>query len=647
MKWMIGALFGAASMASVSVAQANTAPAAAAATRIPTEILAKSPLVSGPQLSPDGRKLMAMIGTSGAGGTASLGLNYVETGEVRLLALPKDYEVVFYRWAGDNKVLISLGKTTDYFGQDAYMTRLVAYDIVARKIEFIGKREQGLLGDDILHLDPDGKWLLLAIQKTVFDWPSVHRVDLVTGQMKEVQSARPGIMGWYADGNGVVRAGIGFERAADRYTMLYRSPGGPLRSVGGGRGETVPIGDLRFAVDGDSGFVLSSEATGRDAIYAFDFATLKRGARVFEAPANDVDSFTISPDGRSVLAAFYADTRDRVEWFDPAMKEVQTLVDRAIKNKEAWIVSRSRDDSAMLVLVTGANDPGSYYYFQPDIGEMKRLAWINEAIKPYRLAAAKPVTFKARDGLAIPGYLTLPNDRPAKNLPLIVMPHGGPYGIRDRGDYDAEVQLLANRGYGVLQPNYRGSGSYGRAFEDKGAGQWGRAMQDDLDDGVDWLAKEGIVDPKRVCIVGASYGGYAAMWGATRNPERYRCAASFAGVSDLPRQLRYSRNFFLSARKAKSFRDRVKGDESFRLSDISPIDHVGKLSVPVLIAHGDQDQRVPLKQSAIYAAALAKAGRPHEYKVYQGEGHGLTDPKNRKDYFDRLEAFLRKHNPPD
>jgi dipeptidyl aminopeptidase/acylaminoacyl peptidase len=241
----------------------------------------------------------------------------------------------------------------------------------------------------------------------------------------------------------------------------------------------------------------------------------------------------------------------------------------------------------------------------------------------------------------------LPVGRAAKNLPLIVMPHGGPYGVRDRGDYDSEVQLLANRGYAVLQPNYRGSESYGRSFEEKGTGQWGRAMQDDLDDGMDWLVKQGIADPKRVCMVGSSYGGYAAMWGATRNPERYRCAASFAGVMDVPRQLKYSRDFFVNAKSARKWKDRVRGEQSFNLSDISPIGQVPRLSVPVLITHGDKDQRVPLKQSALYAKALEKAGKPFEYHVYPGEGHGLTNPDNRKDYFDRLEAFLAKHNPAD
>jgi len=628
----------------VALAQGSEKVAATTAKRIPTEVLAKAPLLFGPSLSPDGRKMLAMLGGTGK---ARLGLTFIASGELRFFGLPKGYEVVSYFWAGDNRVLISLGQTTDYFGDEAYMTRLVSYDVVTRQTEFVGKRGQGLKGDDILYVDPDGGWLLLSIQKTVYDWPSVYRVDLSDGAMKEVVGPRTGIMGWYADSGGTVRAGIGFDRDRDRWTMVYRSPGGSFRTVSTGRGENVPLGDLHFAPDSDDGFIISESEKGRDSVYRYNFASLAKGDLVFAAPENDVRAFRPSQDGKTIDAAYFTDVRDRVQWFDAEMKDVQAAIDKAVPGREAWIVTTSRDKNAMLVLVTSANHPGTYYYFQPGTGTMKRLAVINEPMKGYALAPAKPVSYKARDGLTIQGYLTLPPGRAAKNLPLILLPHGGPYGLRDAGDYDPEVQLLANRGYAVLQPNFRGSGSYGRAFEEKGSGEWGRAMQDDLDDGMDWLVKDGVADAKRVCIVGSSYGGYAAMWGATRNPERYRCAASFAGVSDLPRQLKYSRAFFSSASKAREFRDRVRGDERFKLSDISPIGRVADLKVPILLTHGDEDQRVPLKQSALYAAALAKAGKPHEYKVYPGEGHGLTDPVNNKDYYDRLEAFLQKYNPAD
>jgi dipeptidyl aminopeptidase/acylaminoacyl peptidase len=237
--------------------------------------------------------------------------------------------------------------------------------------------------------------------------------------------------------------------------------------------------------------------------------------------------------------------------------------------------------------------------------------------------------------------------RDPKKLPLIILPHGGPYDIRDTLGFDPEVQFLANRGYAVLQPNYRGSGSYGEKFYKSGEGQIGRKMQDDLDDGMDWLVKEGIADAKRVCLVGGSYGGYAALWGATRNPERYRCAASFAGVSDYKRQVRYSSQFFYSSRYRKKWQQKVQGEKDFDLDTVSPLKQIDKLNVPVLLAHGDEDTRVPYKQSALYAAALQKAGKPHEFYTYRGEGHGFSSPENLQSWLERLDTFLAKYNPAD
>jgi dipeptidyl aminopeptidase/acylaminoacyl peptidase len=235
--------------------------------------------------------------------------------------------------------------------------------------------------------------------------------------------------------------------------------------------------------------------------------------------------------------------------------------------------------------------------------------------------------------------------REPKALPLIILPHGGPYGIRDVLEYNPEVQLLANRGYAVLQPNFRGSGGYGEDFERKGNGQMGRQMQDDLDDGMDWLVKSGTVDPQRVCMVGASYGGYAALWGATRNPERYRCAASLAGVTDLRQQLNYSDDFFMTSKNRRQWRERVQGPKGFDLESVSPLQQTSKLKVPILITHGTQDRTVPFKQAKSYVDKLAKEKKTFEFYEYKNEGHGLRSAANRADWFERLEEFLEKHNP--
>ncbi len=232
-------------------------------------------------------------------------------------------------------------------------------------------------------------------------------------------------------------------------------------------------------------------------------------------------------------------------------------------------------------------------------------------------------------------------------LPLIVHPHGGPFGIRDTDNYDDWVQLLANRGYAVIQPNFRGSGGYGASFELLGSGQIGRAMQDDLDDAVAHLVREGIVDPARVCMVGASYGGYAAVWAAIRNPEIYRCAASWAGVMHFERQLAHDSNYLFGRTRGRHW-DSVDGDQTnFDLDDVSPAVQVARLTRPVLLAHGEKDNRVPFDQYRLMAGRARSEGVPLETLVLPESGHGFSGVEDEQAWFDALVAFLARHNPAD
>jgi len=300
----------------------------------------------------------------------------------------------------------------------------------------------------------------------------------------------------------------------------------------------------------------------------------------------------------------------------------------------------------MLVWNASASNPGRYYVYYLGTGKMHLLLTPYDQLVGKKLSAMESVSYRARDGLEVPAYLTLPTGRAVKSLPLIVMPHGGPF-VRDEWGYDVDAQFLANRGYVVLQPNYRGSTGYGKAYVEKGMGQWGRAMQDDLDDGVKWLVEQGKVDPKRVCIMGSSYGGYAALWAAARNPEIYRCAISFAGISDVRAMLAYDRRAFSAPRYFRNWRERVQGDRDFDLDTISPLRAVDRVNIPLLIAHGEKDDNVPMTQSRRMHEALNKAKKAHEYVVYPGERHGLQEVSNNVDFLTRVEAFLAKHNPAD
>lgn len=641
-------------MAADTPAPAPAAPAAVAAApagqsgKIPTSVFAQLSFVTWPRLSPDGKRIAAYVNVKNK---KLLGIFTLDGGGLKLFNPGEALELNWVRWAGNDRLLFSVGKTVPWDGDDAWQTRLVLYDLAEDKQRFIGGKTEGLTGDDVLWVDPEGKSILLAYQQTIYDYPSVFSIDLSNNRSKQVVPSRDGLWDWYVDDKGVVRAGFVFGES--KWKMIYRTKDGEsFRTVVRADNDDDEAGFDAFRIyqGSDEGYrIMLNETTGRYALWRFNFATRKRGEMVFEAPGVDIDDFDTQLDGANLYAAWYTDDRPRAHWFDAELNTVQENVDKAVKgavgDRMASIVSYSRDRSRMVVGISGSNDPGRYYVYDQDAGVMQLFAQANENLKSAQLTATRYTSYKTRDGLELPAYLTLPKGREAKNLPLVILPHGGPYDVRDDGTYDVEVQFLANRGYAVLQPEFRGSGGYGKAFYEKGEGQWGRAMQDDLDDGMDWLAKQGTIDPKRVCIVGSSYGGYAALWGAVRNPERYRCAASFAGISDLKRQLKYQIAFKISKRYRKDWRKTVQGDEKFDLTTVSPLYAIDKLQVPLLIVHGDEDQRVPYKQSKLYADALAKAGKPYEFITLKGEGHGFSSNANLQLWLDKLEAFLTKYNP--
>ena len=641
------------------------APAPAAATpaattglppRIPTSAFAAQSLIRGPLLSPDGLHFIARRTQNGV----DMLLIFDLTGKEKPIALgeQKDTDINWYKWAGNGTILIGIGKTVPWFDDEAYLTRLVSYDLTTKSYKFISKNVAGRSGDDVLWVDPQGKSILMAYQESVYQYPSVYSVDLATNRSSKAVDAQDDIWDWWADTDGVVRFGFGYYDEHKWKAVYRKSAADHFVVVAKGRDDKDDgawYDAARIVVGSDNGMVSSKdEKTGLTALYNFNFATRKKGDVIFEAPANDIDDYDTTEDGKSLRAVWYTDDHPRVKWWDGEMKSFQDNLDKAVNggdasgDRMARVLSQSRDHGIKIVWVGASNDPGSYYLYQDSTGKMTRLAKLHEELDPSQLAKPTYLHYKSRDGLDIPAYLTLPVGRAAKKLPLIIMPHGGPFDVRDDGTFDQDAQFLANRGYAVLQPQYRGSGTYGKAFYEKGKGQYGRGMQDDIDDGMDWLASQGIIDPKRACIVGISYGGYAALWGGARNPERYRCAASLAGVTDIGRQIKYDYASVLNNRHDRDdWHKTVQGDKDFDLKTISPLFTVDRLTVPVLVMHGDKDQRVLPKQSRLYAEALKAAGKTYEYTVLPGNGHGYTTTAGAQIWYDRLDAFLAKYNPAD
>lgn len=621
---------------------------------IPAEIFAAEGDVLQPKLSPDGSQ---MVYRQNSDGKSYLTVRSL-TSEVSFSkAMPEDSDLIWYRWAGSGQVLFSVSSLKKYSGQRASLTdnefrqvEMYLIDTNTKKSRFIGLENGGPNGDNVLHLDRDGRFLLLEVRESIYKYPSVYKIDLATNKAEEVVKDQLRVWDWIADSSGVVRMGMSYRRNST--LVFYRnSADAKFNRIDKVKDKDVLDKDQESLLDGfliipgsDEGYVLSNEETGRFGLYKFNLLTRKIGEKVFDHDSHDLTRFSLNDNGVALKAAYYTDSRDRIHWFDEHFSRQQKLLDRALKGQEVWISSSSRDKSKMIIRSTSPQDPGSYYLYEPNEKKMDRFAGVNDRIDPTAMAETKYEIYTARDGTKISAYLTVPKGVKAEDLPLVIMPHGGPYGVRDSMNFNMEVQFLANRGYAVLQPNFRGSAGYGESFYKLGEGQIGRQMQDDLDDGMDWLVKRGVADPKRVCLVGASYGGYAALWGVTRNPERYRCAASFAGVTDWEKMLRYDRRFFKS-RYSRKWKEIVEGKDGFNLDDVSPMRGVDKLTRPILLVHGKKDSVVPYKQFSLYQEKLEDRGADAVFVTYDKEGHGFKDFENRKDWLDQLESFLDKHNP--
>jgi len=629
-----------------ATARAAPPPPAAPSGPLPIEALAELPFFSDPVLSPDGRHLLARISDHGL---ERLALYDVDAPHD---AQPKFPEVTgstaWVRWAGNGRVLIGSNLLSIMLGPvPLRLVRLASYDLGTGKTSEL-KLGGDLIADQVLFIDPEGRYALVGARKGFLDSLSVWRIDLATGASVEVQPKKSDIQTWFIDDGGSVRGGVSY--ASSGWTIYRKDAGGILRRASTGKfpnnGAETAVDSIQLLRGGDGGIIVTNQRTGRFGVYRYDLNSQTIGEPIFEHPQVDVTKTQLSDDGRTVEAVYYDDDLPRVAWLTPELKALQAQVDRTFPGKVNRILNLSRDRNRVMILSGSADDPGTYYIFDRKAKRMDTFAAPYEALYGRRLSPVKPIRYAARDGLAIPGYLTLPAGREAKALPLIVLPHGGPF-VRDTYEFDALVQLLADRGYAVLQPNYRGSTGFGRDYVERGYGQWGLKMQDDLDDGVAWLAGQGMIDRRRVCIVGASYGGYAALWGAIRNPEIYRCAVSLAGVTDLKAILKYDSQMLVAARYSKLWRQRVEGEEKRDLAAVSPLQQAARLNVPVLIAHGERDSTVPVDQSRRLVAALKARGARVNSVFYPGAGHGFTSSEESLDYMKRVEAFLELNNPAD
>jgi dipeptidyl aminopeptidase/acylaminoacyl peptidase len=467
---------------------------------------------------------------------------------------------------------------------------------------------------------------------------SVYKVDAGSGNRQEIEQTKQ-TASFSFDGRGRARLRTTTD-GNDNPVLMYRPGAGeqwlPVPKSIAGYGMDL----LHVEADDNTAYATITDGGEPAQLYKIDLA---KGARIRIAGRDDLSISTVLFAGRngSPFGVVYEGAKPSIQYFDPASEwaQLHASLMKAFPGQLVSLLDFTRDNGKVLIQTRGDRHPGAWHVYDRNA---RKLVLINEAmpwLKPEKLAPSMPFSFRSRDGLTLHGFLTAHPG--GGQRPMVVMPHGGPHGYYDTWSYDGDAQFLASRGYAVLQVNFRGSGGRGRGFMESGYREWGGRMQDDIADAVAWATTSGHADPARICTFGASYGGYAALMQPIRFPETYRCAIGYVGVYDL--QVMKKEGDISDRQSGRRYLERVLGSDQAQLKAWSPAQNVDRIKVPVLLAQGSIDRRVPMDQFNALRKAFEKAGTPIETMVVQGEGHGFYKPENRAELYERIEAFLARN----
>ncbi|GAB3357131.1 alpha/beta hydrolase family protein [Lysobacter tyrosinilyticus] len=525
----------------------------------------------------------------------------------------------------------------------SHTENLVGYRVQGRAGSHIQpKKEEAVSAFVVDDLPSDDKNIIIQVWPWGDDpYTRAEKMDVYTGRRALLARAPVRRADFTTDNKGVVRFAHG--AGADNVSKLYYRKGdGADWQLINDEGTTGlvehPIG---FSADDKLAYFQAEQKAGPDAIVSYD---VESGKRTTVLRDDDADPARIiyRNGTRIPVGAVFMDGKPRTAFLDDASPEARTYrsLEAAFPGETVTITSQTADGKLVLFQVSSDRNPGDYYTYDLTTKKAAHQVSRRDWFDPAKMASMKPIQLKARDGLTLNGYLTLPTAGGDKNLPLIVMPHGGPFGIQDVWGFDTEPQLLASAGYAVLQLNFRGSGGYGEAFESAGAKQWGGTMQDDVTDATRWAIQQGIADAGRICIYGASYGGYAALMGVAKEPTLYKCAAGYVGVYDLPTM--HTHGDIQQRGSGETYLKEWIGARD-ELGAVSPNRMADRIKVPVFLAAGGEDERAPIEHSRKMEAALKAAGVPVETLYYDTEGHGFYLEAHQLEYYTRLLAFLGKH----
>lgn len=626
--------------------------------RIATAVFGQLPSMRQPRLSPDGNKIVYKVAINGQSALAVISL--AEPGKPKIFARGDDFtkeagdrSVGGFRWVGNDHVVFDLASRDIFNGQRADVGRLVSYNVNSGAMQTLAWENASGNASSILDIDHDKGTLLVQRQTTLYGNERMFKfevidIDVASGKFSTVQRVNPEVGNWFADSNGLVRGGSAYDGDTGKEKMYYRSEASqPVKNIMTSIDKDFVDARIEpelFLPEKDMAIVTSNK-DGFKKAYMMNMLEQKLGEPVFDIAGYDMGSVVTNYEGDKLYGFSYTDTRSRIKWTDPRMADIQMMLDETFGESNATISSRSRDENKLTIAVAETNQVGGHYLYDVKSGKIQLLGWVDPNFRDINLNPVKSIRFKASDGEEIEAVLTMPRHRAdAKNLPFVMITHGGPYGPRDSEGFDDWAQAIAELGYVVIQPNYRGSGGYGKDWVKKGRDQgFGTRMQDDLNDAMDHLAAQGMIDPKRACMMGWSYGGYASARAAQRDPDRWRCTIAGAGVYDLQMMKEYDVGYL------GQFGSNYLAKGAGSLTDVSPAKNAGGKWAPILIVHGVRDARVPIDQARTLVSRLKSAGKKQgvdfDYIEQPKNTHNLQYNDVRVEWLEGAEKWLARFNP--
>lgn len=622
------------------------------------QLFSKGDEYSDVKISPTGKYLSAI--TSVEGKNVLLVLDTQTKKLLNAIRFPDNAQVGDYEWANSERLVLAKEYLKGWQDTPIYYGELMAVNADGSRKAYLFGFESGeqQTGSNIKKntpmrasafiLDPlpdDERYMLVnAIpwnDRINLDFElsqDVYRVDLFNGTRKRITGSPIGRARFMTDHQGEVRFVAG-EDNKNITKVFYRKDGNWVNTdkLNLGLADFKP---LSFADDKNTIYAAGRSQGETLGVYKINLETGDK-TEIIQDENVDPNNFWINGTNKQLYAVEFENGYPSYAFVDNEDSHAKLLKDLlgALPGHQVRIVSETRDAAKLVVLAFNDRNPGDYYIFDTKTLKLEYLAAAKKWLDPEQMADVKPISFTSRDGKQLHGYLTLPFGKEAKNLPLVVNPHGGPHGIRDWWGFDPQNQYLASQGIAVLQVNFRGSGGYGDQFERAGYQKWGSDIQHDIIDATQYVIDQGFADKERICIVGGSFGGYSALQSAVLAPDMFKCAIGVAGVYDL--ELMFNKGDVANSRSGTSYLKDVLGQDKAVLKAMSPSENVDKLKANILLVHGGEDDRAPIEQLESLEKGLKAHNYPYQKLVMDNEGHGFYNDEHRAKYYEQMLSFLK------